>query len=154
MKLARQRLTHHAISGVIVVILGTQTFVSIVGLGGAGWPIIHYPMYSGPKYEGARLNHGSAVSAVLEDSSEIDIDPDEMHIGFWDFHYQISQPIIDNAQDVLTPAMRDLCRRWDNKIVALKARDLGVAITRQGVIELPPIELGKIDVTCAGGSLR
>jgi len=150
-----QRLTHHAISGVIVVILGTQTVVTIGGLGEKGWPIITYGMYSTPHYEGERLDHGYVVSAVLEDSSEIDIDPDEIGMGFWLFHINVFAPIIRNARDVLTPTVRDFCRRWDNRIVALRARDLGVAITRQGVIEdLPPMELGRIDVTCAEGELQ
>jgi hypothetical protein len=150
MKSARKSLTHYAISGVVVVILGTQTVVSIVGMGGAGWPMISYGMYTSLHYDGERLDHDYLVSAVLEDSSEIEINRDEIGMVFGPFQYNVFLPIKRNDRDALAPIVRDLCRRWNNRIVALRARDLGFAITRQGVIDgLPPVELGRVDVTCA-----
>jgi hypothetical protein len=147
---AKHRLSYYAISGVIALILGTQAIVTVVDTGGRGWPMITYPMYSQPRYDGDRLDHDYVVSAVLADTTHVKIDRYETGMSRWVFNNNIVAPIIrKESLDKLTAVIIKYCNRYDDKVIALKVRDLGLSITRHGLMEgLPSIELGSIEVTC------
>lgn len=151
MNQVEQRFACWAVSGFIILILASQVFANVYGAYLKGWPIITYPMYSKPHYDGERLDHDYLVSAVLDDQTEVAIDRVEMGMNFWMFHSNVFLPIKLKKIDLLIAIVNDVCSRYDNRVIALTARDLGMAITRDGPVDgLPPIELGRVDVTCDG----
>ena len=149
MNLLKQSLAHWAVSGFIVVILGVQGLVTIFSAYLQTWPLISYHMYSRAHYDGERLDHDYNVSAVLDNLDEVKIDPDDVNMKFWIFHNNIFLALRRNRVEDLAPIINNICNRYDNRVIALTVRDLGIAITRDGPVEgLPPAEFGRIDVTC------
>jgi hypothetical protein len=82
-----------AISALIGIILGTQLVAGFINTGRWGWPIIAYPMYSIARYDGDRLNNFK-VYAVVRDGTKIEVDPGELGMGYWHFHYNVVTPVL------------------------------------------------------------
>lgn len=133
----------------IVIILASQTFASVVGTGRLTWPIISYPMYARAHFEGDRLDHGHAAYAVLADGSRIPIDPAELDMSFWTFQSTVVKPVRLGNLDRLAPILARYCTQHDAQIVRVEIDDLGVAIGHDGVVTgLPPETMYAADVTC------
>ena len=147
----KQSLPYWAVSGFIVVILGLQAYATTFTAYLKSWPLISYPMYSSAHYDGERLDHAYDTYAVLDNLDEVKIAPDDVHMMFWAFHNKIFLTLRKQKVEELAPVINDLCEKYDDRVIALTVRDLGIAISRDGPVEgLPPAEFGRVNVTCDG----
>jgi hypothetical protein len=145
----QERLGIPFVSGVIVVVLGTQFVAGLVDTGRWGWPIIAYPMYQTPHYENDRVLHDVSVYAELDGGTRSPIKREQLGMQFWVFDKNVVEPIRTNDRALLNPLVDRLCAESESRLRRLVYEDLGVAVTRAGpVFGLEPIKLGSLEVTC------
>ena len=128
-----ERLTCYVISTIIIIILGMQTIVGFVGTSRWGWPIIRYDMYMATHRDGDRLVYNTLILAVLEDGSSIEITAGSHAKNFGRYKHLLAS-LLNRRLDALEPFLDEYCKMYDEKIIALKALDSGVAIGRNGPV--------------------
>lgn len=136
------------ISAIIVTILGIQFVMGLVSGGPAPWPMVAYPMYKKPHFDGDRLDHATSIYAVFEDQERIQITPENIGVeGFWIFEKNVVFPVIHKTEKLA--AVAELaCGLHDAKLARLEAEDKGIAISRNGPVEVEPEVFASQDVSC------
>jgi hypothetical protein len=91
------------VSGLIVVIWSSQFIVSVpLSLLAHGikrsWPIVDYPMYSDPHFEGDEIPR-MAVVAIRDNTEELDIRPEDIGGGYW--YFQVFARAVTRADDAI-----------------------------------------------------
>lgn len=90
-------------SAVIVVVVGLQFLASFQITPGPIegspflWPFLDYPMYTTPRDLGDTLPRFE-LHGVLADSSEVEIGPSDLQMGFWVFRRGVLFDISDTAR--------------------------------------------------------
>lgn len=136
-------------TAVVVTVLGAQLVVGFMSSMNHTFPIMNYPMFSGPHYDGDRLDD-YFVHAVLPDGSEALVTPEDVGMEFWTFRVNVVTEIIE-AEDTrpLRPIADIICARHDVGEVTLRASDIGVFISRNGAVQGEPMEVGAVTLPCA-----
>jgi hypothetical protein len=164
------------LSALIVIILGTQFALLFVETRQWGWPMVTYPMYSVARYDGERFDEYD-VYAVLKDATKVQVDPDELGMGYWIFRKNVIDPLLrDVGYDAtrllrerkesrsrnaslsaadrakltkrLAPVIDRYCDQSGGAMTRFEVSDRGVAISAQGPIHLEPKVVAAMDVTC------
>ena len=137
------------ISAIIVAVLGLQIVAGFVDTGRWGWPFVAYPMYKWPHYEGERFDHDLTAYLVMDDASERVITGEDVGLPFWIFEKRLWNPIRSGSPEHLQPFLEGVCPKFDNRIVAVRLEDKGMALGRSGIVEkLPPGVVGSLPVRC------
>lgn len=146
---SRHAIGRFLVSALVVGILSIQAVAGFVETGRWGWPLLAYPMYKWPHYEGERLNHDLVTYAVLTDSSRVEVKRDDLGMDFWIYWYNVVQPIRHARLDLLKPVLQRYCGKFDGRVTKLQAEDLGIAIGRDGPVEGLPRQIRyELDVSC------
>lgn len=145
----QERYGIQIISIVIVFILVTQLIAGLVNTGKWGWPFLAYPMYSTAHYDGERVVYDVKVYGVLKDLSRIELKRSDLGMDFWVFRYNVVQPIRHGYLSALSPIIDLLCRQNRGDLIRLEYEDMGVAISRTGLVYgLEPVVVESFDVSC------
>jgi len=84
------------------------------------WPIVDYPMYSVPHFQGEEIPR-LAVVGIGDNSEEIDVLPEDIG-GYW--HFQIFANAVRNAnKEVVQDLVRTYEARHKVRLVALRVED-------------------------------
>lgn len=135
---------------IIGAILCSQLIIGFAYRGKRSWPIIAYPMYRTPHFEGDRLDHDWTTLAIFDDGSQVEVERKDLGMPFWIFYKNIVNGILQGNVQELRPVAAAYCRSGAAE-VTLEVRDLGVAIGRDGpVYGLAPRTLASRTVPCPG----
>jgi hypothetical protein len=136
-----------AISCLIIGILGLQTFASFVNPGRWGWPFIAYPMYKAAHHGGERILYDHKVFARHADSSEALMSAG--NIPFWIFKHKMVDGLMTGDRASVQPLVTTHCTRTGKRVVSVRVEDMGVALSRNGVVRgLPPRTLATMSIAC------
>jgi hypothetical protein len=137
------------VSAIIVTVLGLQIVAGFVDTGRWGWPFVAYPMYKRAHYEGERFDHDLTVYLIMDDSSERVVTGPDLGLSFWLVEKRIWNPVRSGNQEHLQSFIEDVCPKFDNRIIAVRLEDKGVALGRSGMVNnLPPGVVGSMPVNC------
>jgi hypothetical protein len=138
-----------AVSAVIVVILGLQTFASFRDPAQWGWPFLAYPMYRGAHYEGERLRHDFTTYAIVDDSSRMVVTPQDLGMTWWWFRANVVDIMLRQDQAALKAIAKQICETSGRSVQALELEDMGVAVGRNGLQDgLSPEVVSTVKVSC------
>ena len=121
-----KRLAIPALSGVIALIWLSQFTVSVpLHLIARGlrrsWPIIDYPMYSGPHFEGDQISR-LAVVGIRDNAEEIDILPEDIGGGYC--HFKIFATAVKHAdKEVIQDVVRMYEARRNVRLAAIRVEN-------------------------------
>ncbi len=138
-----KRFAIPCVSGLIASIWSLQFIVSVplsVITNGIRrtWPIVDYPMYSMPHFQGEKIPR-LAVVGIRENSEEVDILPEDIGGGYW--HFQIFATAVKRADE---DVIRDIVQMYETghnvrlTAIRLENRPLVWKSTR---VEAAPIEI-------------
>jgi len=151
--LAGHPASYRAISLVIVAVLTAQAAAGFIGTGRFGWPIIPYYMYIFPHHEGDRITEDVSVYAVLDDGATVKIDEADFNGQYAVLWNRVIAPVVHNVPGNLADATEFYCKRHQDRVIAFKVIDPGIAVGRDGpVYGLEPQVIGKVDVRCKGAA--
>jgi len=131
------------VSGLIAFIWSIQFIVSVplslmVHSIRRTWPIIDYPMYSGPHFEGDEIPR-MAVVGIRDNADEVDIRPEDIGGGYW--HFQIFAKAVRRADEGI---IRDMVRmyeiRHNVRLAALRVENRPL-LWENAQVEAAPIEI-------------
>lgn len=131
------------VSGLIALIWWIQLIVSIpLSVLAHGirrsWPIIDYPMYSAPHFEGEEIPRMTVVG-ISESADEVDIEPEDVGGGYW--HFQIFVSAVRRGDERI---IRDMVRRYETRhrvrLAALRVENRPLRWTNARV-EAAPVEV-------------
>jgi hypothetical protein len=138
-----RRLAIYYVSGVIAFVWSIQFIVSVpLSLIAhdirRGWPIVDYPMYSAPHYEGDKIPR-MAVVGIRDNAEEVDIQPQEIPGGYW--HFQIFARAITRAdREVIQDMVRAYEARHNMRLAALRVENRPL-MWNNAQVEAGPIEI-------------
>jgi hypothetical protein len=167
MRIVTDNTARVLVSSVVVTVLALQSFAGFVDTGRWGWPFVAYPMYNEAHFENERVQYDWVVYAVLEDSSEVIVTPDDLDITWWLFEKNVVSGLLRLDQPRRTVILNDLASAMRNEaellqymvnrfcdktklpVVGLRLTDMGVAVTRAGMVTgLPRETLASADLVC------
>lgn len=151
------------VSLVIVAILGIQTWVIAFNKYARYWPFINYPMYSGIKREGDRLDVYYPVFATFEDASEKQIVPSDLEINVFTFQKVFVAAILcavhgdkpsaypkRKCKEGELSRVKDMLMTYEaragQRIVRLRVEDYPLIFTRDGPAKAPAKTLEVLDL--------
>jgi hypothetical protein len=138
-----RRLAIYWVSGVIAFIWSIQFIVSVpLSLIAHGvrrsWPIVDYPMYNAPHFEGDEIPR-MAVVGIRDNADEVDIRPEDIGGGYW--HFQIFAKAVRRADEGI---IRDMVRmyeiRHNVRLAALRVENRPL-LWESAQVEAAPIEI-------------
>jgi hypothetical protein len=138
-----RRLAIYYVSGVIAFVWSIQFIVSVpLSLIAhdirRGWPIVDYPMYSAPHYEGDKIPR-MAVVAIRHNAEEIDIRAEDIPGGYW--HFQIfARAVIDADEEVVRDIVRMYETRHNVRLAALRVENRPL-LWKSAQVESAPIKI-------------
>lgn len=137
------------ISALLLIVLGTQFVVGFTYHAGTRWPFISYPMYSGAKYDGDRLNDFT-VRVFLDDSESYEIvSSEDMGLGYWIFRKNIILPI--RKEDELNRKNLNIkfCPKYPGaKNIKVELYDIGAFISKSGLYFDEPKFVARKEINC------
>jgi hypothetical protein len=102
------------------------------------WPIVDYPMYSEPHFEGDEIPR-MAVVGIRDNGDEIDIRPEDIGGGYW--HFQVFVKAAMGAdEDVIRDMVRVYETRHDVHLAALRVENRPL-LWKNAQVETAPIEI-------------
>ena len=126
MRLSIRSFAVPCVSVLIALIWGIQIVVSVPlslitnGLR-QSWPVVDYPMYSVPHFEGEEIPR-LAVVGIRDNSEEIDILPQDIGGGYW--HFEIFAKAVRHARkEVIQDVVRMYEARHHVHLVALRVEN-------------------------------
>ncbi|MFO1070636.1 MAG: hypothetical protein U1E14_19120 [Geminicoccaceae bacterium] len=144
-----------AVTCIVAILLGAQFVSGIIGTGRWGWPIVPYFLYAPPHHEGDRLALELSAFAVTGDGEALRIDRYNFGAPYPVFLNRVVYPIMNGNHADLKPLIGLYCGRTQDRLVAIRLEDNGVAIGRHGpVYGLDPVVFGEVAVDCATGAVR
>lgn len=106
-------------------------------------------MYKWAHYEGERLEHDLTAYLVMDDSTELLITASDLNLSFWLFEKRLWNLIRSRDPEGLRPFARQVCEKFDKRVIAVRLEDKGVAVGRSGMVEnLPHEVVGSMDIEC------
>jgi hypothetical protein len=138
-----RRFAIPCISGLIAFIWLAQFSVSVplsVITSGIkrSWPIVDYPMYSAPHFQGDEIPR-LAVVGICDNTEEIDIRPEEIGGGYW--HFQIFARAITRADGaVVRDTVQAYEARHNIRLAALRVENRPL-LWKNAQVEAGPIEI-------------
>ena len=101
------------------------------------WPIIDYPMYSLPHFEGDKIQR-LAVVGISATGGEVEIQPEDVG-GYW--HYRILAEAVERAdEDIVRDVVRIYESRHNLRLTALRVEDRPL-LWRSGRVVPAPIKV-------------
>jgi hypothetical protein len=144
------RLGEPLVTVIIITILGLQVFAGFRDPAQWGWPFVAYPMYRGAHYEGERLRHDFTVYARLADGTKARVTPEDLGMHFWLFRANVVDSLYRQRLDLLQPVADLICGRTGQPVLGLELEDLGMAVSREGLVEgLPPEVVTTANLSCS-----
>ena len=137
---------------VILFFLGLQTVAIAMKVGAAPlWPFMDYPMFSGTRYEGDRIEIEPRVFATLDDGSEVQLTHMDFGLITWTFHGFIGHLLSGDSEtydrrfdfDHLVRLYNDSHER---KLSRIRIETSPWILTKNGGQQAPPEVLSEIDV--------
>jgi hypothetical protein len=102
------------------------------------WPIVDYPMYSDPHFEGDEIPR-MAVVAIPDNSEEIDVRPEDIGGGYW--HFQIFANAVMRAdEDVIWDIVRMYETRHKVRLIAIRLENRPL-VWKSAQVEAAPIKI-------------
>jgi hypothetical protein len=136
------------VSAFICVILLGQFLIGFSYHGGQSFPILSYPMFSWPHYDGERLNN-YLVYASADGGPEQAYGPERLEIGYTIYQKVIASAVVQGrTTDVLKSIAASVCETQAAEVVTLNAYDSGVHITRAGPVDTGRQLQGSLAFVC------
>lgn len=137
------------ISAVIVFVLGAQFIIGFTYHAGTRWPFISYPMYSGAKYDGDRLDDFNLRVFLDRSESYETVGPSEMDMSYWIFRKNIIVPINrDQGLDRRNLSIK-FCENYGAAdYIHLKLYDIGAFISKSGLSYDEPRLISEKELNC------
>jgi hypothetical protein len=138
-----RRFAIYGVSGLIVFIWSSQFIVSVPlylitdGIR-QSWPIVDYPMYSNPHFEGDKIPR-MAVVGIRDNADEIDIRPEDIGGGYW--HFQVFARAVTRVdEEVIRDIVRTYETRHNVRLAALRVENRPL-LWKNTQVEAAPIEI-------------
>jgi len=137
------------VSAVILVPIVLQTIASFTITFGPIerppflWPFLDYPMYSDAHYAGESI-HRQRVVAILADSTEVAIVPNDLGVDFWQFQ-NLLNPAILRGDRARAENYRSIYEdRYGRRLVGFRLEDHPLVVENGGLTEGQPSVLGTL----------
>lgn len=131
----RERLAMRAISVIVATVLAAQFLIGFSYRGGQAFPVVAYPMYKEPHYEGERLND-YVVEVSADGGAGRALGPEAMEISPWLYQKSLTAPIIKgNPSPLAASVATAACASDGVRSIAISVYDSGYTITREGPVE-------------------
>jgi hypothetical protein len=142
------RLLRLLVSAFICAILLGQFLIGFGYHGGRSFPILSYPMFSRPHFEGERLNN-YLIYASADGGPEQAYGPERLEIGYTLYQAMIAGPLVRNRPtDMLRHLAASVCESQAAEVVTLNAYDSGIHITRAGPVDTGRQLQGSVAFAC------
>ena len=131
------------VSVLIAFILLFQFIVSIASFALAqgitrSWPIMDYPMYSEPHFEGDEIVR-MAVVGIRDNGEEIDIRPEDIGGGYW--YFQVFARAVTRADEaVIRDTVRAYEARYNIHLTALRVENRPL-LWKSAQVNAAPVEV-------------
>jgi hypothetical protein len=102
------------------------------------WPIVDYPMYSEPHFEGDEIPR-MAVVGIRDNGDEIDIHPEDIGGSYWDFQVFV-RAVRGADEDVIRDMVRVYETRHNVHLAALRVENRPL-LWKNAQVEAAPIEI-------------
>jgi len=142
----RDKILRFAATCIVVSILllqGSAILFMAVGkpIGSWFWPIIDYPMYSKPHYEGDYIEVYFTLEAEMADGTVANITADDVGLNFWKFYYICNGLKLSKraAADLLVSLLPN-----GDSIKEIRVYSPPYRLTKNGSKVVPPKLLNKI----------
>lgn len=105
------------------------------------WPFIDYAVYIIPHYEGEMLDQPLVVG-VLEDSTEVQIPPEDLGLSFtrWGYRDGLVSALQEATNEDIKRYIKYYQRRQSKKLIALRLENQPLVLSKTG------LQLGKVEV--------
>jgi hypothetical protein len=139
----RRRFAILCVSLLIAFIWSAQFIVSIpLSLLAHGikrsWPIMDYPMYSEPHFEGDEIGR-LAVVGIHDNGEEIDIHPEDIGGGYW--YFQVFARAVTRADEaVIRDTVRAYEARYNIHLTALRVENRPL-LWKSAQVNAAPVEV-------------
>lgn len=100
------------------------------------WPFLDYPMYSAPWYEGDPIPQRVMVG-VLEDSSRVVIEPEDLDVTFWQFETVLFRAILREDRARAAAYAEIYHERYGGRLIGFQVENHPWLITDDGLKEGP-----------------
>jgi hypothetical protein len=137
------RLAIFCVSGLIAFLWSIQFIVSvplsvITHEIRRSWPIVDYPMYRIPHFEGDKIPR-LAVVGIRDNTEEIDIRPEDIGGGYW--HFQVFvRAVASPDEDVIRDMVRMYETRHNVRLAALRVENRPL-LWKSTKVEGVPVEI-------------
>lgn len=139
------------ISGIIGTVLSLQAMAAFQITPGPIerspwlWPFLDYPMYATPHYPGDSIQR-PAVHGVLEDASEVRIEPSDLGFDFWWFRRGLIFDLLGRDTSRIRGYAELYADRQGRSLEALRLYYRPVVIDEAGFDTLPTVRVRSIPV--------
>ena len=138
-----RRFAIPCVSGLIAFIWSVQFMVSVplclvVHDVRRSWPMVDYPMYSMPHFEGDKIPH-MAIVGIRGNGEEINILPEDVGGGYW--HFQIfARALIRGDEDVIQDMVRMYEAHHNVRLAALRVENRPL-LWKSAQVKAAPVEI-------------
>ncbi len=148
----RERAKKTIASLIILSCLTLQAIATFGAIQKLGWPFINYPMYSGPpRYEGDVINNRYFIFGTLEDSTEVPILAQDLHLHFHELLWGPVEDMLKGRIESLYGYVQLYESRYHRRLTSLRLENHPLVLKRNRVVE-EPIQVVKIVHLDARGS--
>ena len=143
-------VAYGAISFVIVGFLGCQLIAGFWpswGFHAYTWPFLNYPMYSYASYEGDRIDARTLVFGRLEDGTEVEIVPEDLHTWYFKFDLNFAKQIRPGKEETLKPYVKLYEQIHGKRLTELRSANFPMVLGKEGAIPAPSETLFTVDVS-------
>ena len=109
------------------------------------WPFLTYPMYRNAHYEGDEIVEYEAY-AIFKDSTEVNVLPKDVNIGFWRFRWDFVPAIRKNNRSRIKDYVSLIKERYKRKPVGLRLEVHPWIVQKKGAVEASPEVLAKVRI--------
>ena len=104
-------------------------------------------MYSYASYEGDRINARTLVFGTLEDGTEVEIVPEDLHTWYFKFELNFAREIRPGKQETLKPYLELYERIHGKRLTELRSANYPMVLGKEGAIPAPSETLFTVDVS-------
>lgn len=146
----RAKLAYPFFSIVIAMIIGLQSIAIFGRVTSFFWPFVNYPMYHDAHFEGEPIKIRHYVIAILDNSGELEIRPEDLGISFWKYHMDLSNAIKDENFTRINPYIQQFEIKTGKHVIGLRLEEHPLTLTREG-FQPAPFEVVKTLMLPASG---
>ena len=96
------------------------------------WPFLTYPMYKRPYYEGDKVVE-YFIYGILEDSSEVAINPENLDVNYWMFLWDFVPALQHDDQEKIQEYVAAYHQKYNRKLIGLRLESHPWIISPEGV---------------------